>query len=97
MITATILLNTHMGAEKEVAEKLRTVNGVTEAYSLYGVYDVAVKLHAPNMSMLKDTITHQIMKIPGTLSILTLVTAEKDQHSALDMFAFVNPTVVATC
>jgi len=92
-----ILLNTQMGIEKEALKKITAISGVTEAYSLYSIYDIAVRIYAPSMGELKDTITHKIMKIPGALSILTLITAEEEQGTIPDLQAFMNPTLVATC
>jgi DNA-binding Lrp family transcriptional regulator len=92
-----ILLNTEMGAERKVLQKLRTLKGVTEAHQLFSVYDLAVKVKAPNMQELKDTITHKIMKTPGFQSILTLVTVEEEHGAILDLQASVNPPLFATC
>jgi len=39
MATAYILLNTEIGAEKQVLKALKKIEGVEEAHHLWGVYD----------------------------------------------------------
>jgi hypothetical protein len=37
---AYILINTEIGSESDVLEKLKKVEGVEEAHNLWGVYDI---------------------------------------------------------
>jgi len=40
MISAVVLVNTDIDSQNKVIESLKLVEGVEEAHSLYGVYDL---------------------------------------------------------
>lgn len=77
MPTAYILLNTEIGSEKTVLKALKALDGVEEAYPLWGVYDIIVNVSAKNMEELKHLITHEIDGIGLINSKLTMITSEK--------------------
>jgi|GEM_PF-367588 Transcriptional regulators len=77
MPTAYILLNTEIGSEKSVLKALKALDGVEEAYHLWGVYDIIVNVSAKNMDELKRIITHEIDGIGQINSKLTMITSEK--------------------
>ena len=79
MPTAYILLNTEIGAEKQVLKALRRIEGVEEVYNLWGVYDIIVNVKADNMNELKHIITGRIEKIGKINSKLTMLVTEKEQ------------------
>jgi DNA-binding Lrp family transcriptional regulator len=79
MVSAMVLLNTQIGAEKGVLEKLKTLEGVEEAHTLYSVYDIALKVHANSMNQLKDIITQNIKRTPNVITTLTLLTVDDEQ------------------
>jgi len=76
MTTAIILINTDIGAEEEVLNELAKIEGVTEAYIVYGVYDIIAKVTAPNMDRLKEIVTTRIRKLPKVRSTLTMIVVE---------------------
>ena len=47
MPIAFVLINAEIGSEADVLKELRKVEGVEEAYSVYGVYDVIAKVKMP--------------------------------------------------
>jgi len=47
-----------------------------EAYIVYGVYDVVVKIRAPDIESLKTIVTTNIRKLPRVKSTLTMVVVE---------------------
>ena len=55
--TAYVLLNTEIGSEKQVLKALKKIEGVEEAHSLWGVYDIIANIKAENIDKLKDIIT----------------------------------------
>lgn len=73
MISALVLVNTASGVEDKVLENLKSVEGVEEAYSLYGVYDIMIKVKAMSIDKLKDIIKLGIRKTAGVTSSLTLL------------------------
>ncbi|RLG75097.1 MAG: Lrp/AsnC family transcriptional regulator [Thermoprotei archaeon] len=76
MSIAFILLNTEIGAEEEVLNELGEVEYVTEAYIVYGNYDIIAKVEAPDMTKLKEVITWKIRRIPKVKSTLTMIIVE---------------------
>jgi DNA-binding Lrp family transcriptional regulator len=79
MLTAYVLLNTEIGAENQVLKALKKIEGVEEAHSLYGVYDIIANLKAANMEKLKYIITKRIGQIGKINSKLTIIITEKPQ------------------
>ncbi|MEM0453502.1 MAG: Lrp/AsnC ligand binding domain-containing protein [Sulfolobales archaeon] len=76
MPEAIVLVNTDIGSEEEVLNLLSNIEGVTEAYVVYGVYDLVIKVNAPTTEELKDIISSKIRKIPKVRSTLTMIVVE---------------------
>jgi DNA-binding Lrp family transcriptional regulator len=76
MPTAFVLINAEMGLELDVLKDLRKVEGVDEAFAVYGVYDVIVTVRAKTMDKLKEIITRHIRRINKVRSTLTLIVSE---------------------
>lgn len=79
MATAYILLNTEIGAEPQVLKALKKIEGVEEAHSLWGVYDIIAHVNAENMEKLKYIITKRIGKVEKINSKLTMIINEVDR------------------
>lgn len=75
MPVAFVLINTEMGSESEVLNALKKINDVKEAYVVYGVYDLVVKVEAKTAEELRNIITWNIRKQDKVRSTLTLMTA----------------------
>jgi len=73
---AIVLINTDIGSEEEVLNLLSSIDGVVEAYIVYGVYDLVVKVRASTTEELKDVISSRIRKIPKVRSTLTMIVIE---------------------
>ena len=71
-----MLINTDAGAEDEVFEKLKELSQVTEAYVVYGVYDIVIRVETENMEKLRDFVTNSIRKLPKVRSTLTMIVME---------------------
>jgi len=90
MHIAFVLINTEIGGMEEVLEAIKKVEGVTEAYSVYGVYDIIAKVKADTMDKLKEVVTWHIRRINKVRSTLTMIVIEGAQPSTSLFFA---PTV----
>jgi len=77
MPTAFALINAEIGAESEVLKALKNVEGVVEAYTVYGVYDIIAKITASTMDKLKEIITWKIRKLDKVRSTLTMIVIEE--------------------
>ena len=76
MAEAFVLINTEVGGENEVLKALMGVEGVEEAYIVYGIYDVVAKVRAPDIESLKTIVTTNIRKLPKVKSTLTMIVVE---------------------
>jgi DNA-binding Lrp family transcriptional regulator len=77
MPRAFVLINVESGAEQEIVDELRKVEGVEEAYFSYGVYDIITKVKADSMETLKDMVTRRVRAISRVRSTLTLIMMEE--------------------
>jgi len=81
MPEAIVLINTEIGTEEEVLNTLGSIEGITEAYIVYGVYDIVAKVRAASTEALKEIISSKIRKIPKVRSTLTMIIVESRKFS----------------
>jgi DNA-binding Lrp family transcriptional regulator len=77
MPRAFVLINVESGAEQEVVNELKGIEGIEEAYFSYGVYDIITKIKADSMESLKDLVTRKVRTISRVRSTLTLIMMEE--------------------
>jgi len=77
MPVAFVLINTEIGTLEEVLAAIRKINGVEEAYSVYGVYDIIAKIKAESMDKLKEIVTWHIRRLNRVRSTLTMIVIEE--------------------
>jgi DNA-binding Lrp family transcriptional regulator len=73
MATAYVLINTDLGHEAEVVKELKIIEGVSETYMLYGVYDLIGRIEAETMEDLKNIISRKVRRIQMVRSTLTMI------------------------
>jgi DNA-binding Lrp family transcriptional regulator len=71
-----VLINVELGAEEEVKKALEQIEGVKEANIVYGVYDLVVKIEAPNIDKIKEIVTWKIRRLERVRSTLTMIVVE---------------------
>jgi DNA-binding Lrp family transcriptional regulator len=71
-----VLINAEIGSEEEVLKELKKVEGVVEAFVVYGVYDVVAKIRADTMDKLKDIVTWHVRRLNKVRSTLTMIVVE---------------------
>jgi DNA-binding Lrp family transcriptional regulator len=76
MPMAFVLINAEIGSEEEVLKELNKVEGVVEAFVVYGVYDVVTKIRADTMDKLKDVVTWHVRRLNKVRSTLTMIVVE---------------------
>jgi DNA-binding Lrp family transcriptional regulator len=91
MPTAYVLLNTEIGAENQVLKSLRRIEGVEEAHSLWGVYDIIANVKAESMDQLKYIITKHIEKVGRINSKLTMIITDKPPTAFQGQILFEQP------
>jgi len=77
MPTAFVLINTEIGSEADVLKDLKKVEGVEEAYAVYGVYDIIARVKADTMDKLKETVTWRVRRLDKVRSTLTMIVVEE--------------------
>ncbi|NLF87950.1 Lrp/AsnC family transcriptional regulator [Candidatus Bathyarchaeota archaeon] len=77
MPQAFVLINVESGAEEEVVNILKKIEGIEEAYYSYGVYDIISKVKADSMENLKDLVTRKVRTLNRVRSTLTLIMMEE--------------------
>ena len=77
MATAFVLINAEIGAEDEVLQSLKKIEGVEEAHTVYGVYDIVTKIKAESMDKLKEIVTWHIRRLDRVRSTLTMIVIEE--------------------
>lgn len=73
MPAAYVLINTDIGFETEVLKELKRTPNITEAYVVYGVYDIVAKVEAESMDRIKETVTWKIRRLEKIRSTLTMI------------------------
>ncbi len=72
MALAFVLVNTELGREKEVLEMLRAIPAVRDAFEIYGVYDIILKVEGDSRKVFQQ-IVPVIRKVAGVSNTLTMV------------------------
>jgi len=73
MPTAFVLINTETGPVGDVLKDLKKVEGVDEAFIVYGVYDIIAKVSTKSMNQFREIVTWHIRKIDKVMQILTMM------------------------
>jgi len=77
MPTAFVLINTELGSDDDVLKELHKISEITEAFRVYGTYDVVAKVKTDTMDMLKEIVTWRIRRLEKIRSTLTLMAVEE--------------------
>lgn len=77
MPSAIIILNTDIGRENEVAERISNIPGVESSHVVYGVYDIVAKVSSDSNDHLDSMIINRIRKVPFVRSTLTLIVSRE--------------------
>ncbi len=76
MPKAFVLINTEIGMEEKLASELKKIENVKEVYTVYGAYDIIVKVESDSMEKVKETITWKIRRLENIRSTLTMLVIE---------------------
>jgi DNA-binding Lrp family transcriptional regulator len=77
MPMAYVLINTELGSEADVLTNLRKVEGVEEAFNVYGTYDIIARVKTETMDRLKEIVTWRIRRLDKVRATLTLMAVEE--------------------
>jgi len=74
---AIVLIQTEIGAESTVMEKLYKIPEVKEIYVVYGIYDVIAKIESDSLEKIREVITSKIRKLQEIRTTSTMVIVEE--------------------
>lgn len=74
---AIVLIQTEIGAESTVMEKLYEIPEVKEIYIVYGIYDVIAKIESDSLEKIREVITSKIRKLQEIRTTSTMVIVEE--------------------
>jgi DNA-binding Lrp family transcriptional regulator len=77
MPRAFVLLNAELGYERQLVDHIKKLPGVNKVYTVYGVYDIILKVEADSMENLKEFISSKIRRMNGIKSSLTVLIVDK--------------------
>jgi DNA-binding Lrp family transcriptional regulator len=75
-VKAFILIDTSPGKAKEVANKIRQVNGVSAAHAVTGPHDIIAVAEASDVSSLGELVVQRIQSVVGVNRSLTSIVAD---------------------
>ncbi|WP_440060133.1 Lrp/AsnC family transcriptional regulator [Thermogladius sp. 4427co] len=75
--TAIVLIQTEIGAESRVLDELYKIPEVTEAYIVYGTYDLVVKVESDSLEKIREIVTNKIRKLPDIRTTITMIVVEE--------------------
>ena len=73
---AYVLFNVKSKSEDQVLKDVRAVDGVQEAYVMYGVYDLVARIEAASIKELKELVSSRLRMITNVRNTLTLIIVE---------------------
>jgi len=73
-LKAYVLMNTELAKEEEVVKELMKIEGVKEAYALYGIYDVIAEVEAESMEKIREIVLTRIRRLENVRTTITLIT-----------------------
>jgi len=76
MPTAFVVITTEIGSEAAALKDVKKVEGVKEAFAVYGVYDIIARVKADTMDKLKEIVTWRIRRLEKVSETLTFIVAE---------------------
>jgi DNA-binding Lrp family transcriptional regulator len=91
--SAYVLLNTEIGAQNQVLKDLKQIEGIQQAYFLWGVYDIIANVKAETVEALKQIINKRIAKVGRINSKLTVIVNE-EKAAVFDSEVFVDPNMI---
>ncbi len=75
-VKAFILIDTSPGKAREVAAKLRQVEGVSVAHAVTGPHDIIAIAEAADVTALGELVVHGIQSVIGVNRSLTSIVAD---------------------
>lgn len=76
MPKAFVLVNAEVGKIRDILVEIRKIDGVSEAYSVAGPYDIVIKLDADKFEKVAEGVTKNLHRVGGIKNTVTLFAFE---------------------
>lgn len=73
---AYVLIDVRTGELRQAVQQLRRVDGVTEAYMTFGLYDAIAVVEAKDVNEIGRIMSSSIQPIPGVIETITCLAVE---------------------
>ncbi|BDX01432.1 MAG: Lrp/AsnC family transcriptional regulator [Marinomonas sp.] len=88
MVTAIIMLSVEKKHINQVAEKLASIDGLSEVYSVSGTYDITAIARVQTNDQLSELVTHHLAQIDHILKTETMLAFRAySKHDLEGMFS----------
>jgi len=88
MVTSIILINAERTKINKVAEQLAEIEGISEAYSVSGQYDIVAIARVPSNEALAELVTNKLLGMDAILKTETMLAFQAySRHDLEAMFA----------
>jgi len=84
LVTAVVLVTTENERVEEAAQAMLAIEGVTEAYSVTGPYDLVVMVRIPDFERLAEIVPQKIAQVPGVARTETMIAFRAYSNHDLD-------------
>ena len=79
MAKAYVMMNCDLGSEIEIIKSLEKIEGVKEAYGIFGLYDLIIQVELDSENAIQNTVTKTIRKMSKIHSTMTLIQSESEE------------------
>jgi DNA-binding Lrp family transcriptional regulator len=73
MPSAFVLINSEVGKEQEILVTVKKIPFVVEAYAVYGVYDLIIRIEADDLETLKSVVSKNVRTIENITKTFTMI------------------------
>ena len=70
---AFVLINSEVGKEQEILATVKKIPFVVEAYAVYGVYDLIIRIEADDLDTLKSIVSKNVRTIEDITKTFTMI------------------------
>lgn len=79
MAKAYVMMNCDLGSETEIIKSLEKIEGVKEAYGIFGLYDLIIQIELDSENAIQNTVTKTIRKMSKVHSTMTLIQSGSEE------------------
>lgn len=73
MPSAYVMISTELGSEEQVTKALEALPQIKETYTVYGIYDLIIRVEFADRQELSEIIIRKIRGTPGIKNTITLM------------------------